>query len=54
MPGTALGIFWIDFMCKPAYKWLLQNPVLVLIIICAIYTYIGYQVLKSAYIAERY
>lgn len=54
MPGTALGIFWIDFLCKPAYKYLLHHPVIVLMLVCLIYGYIAYHVLKSTYIAERY
>jgi hypothetical protein len=54
MPGTALGIFWIDFLCKPAYKYLLHHPVLVILLICCVYGFIGYHVLKSAYLCERY
>lgn len=54
MPGTALGIFWIDFLCKPAFKYVLHHPVIVLMVVLLVYSYIGYQVLKSSYMAERY
>ena len=52
--GTGLGIFWIDFMCKPAYRVLLKHPELILIMIFLMYSYVAYKCLKSAYLADRY
>jgi hypothetical protein len=52
MPGTSIGIFWIDFMCKPAAKELLKDPLVTLLFVSAVYAYIGYQVLKSTYFAD--
>ena len=51
--GTGLGIFWIDFMCKPVYKVLLKHPVLILLLVFLVYSYVAYKCLKSAYLAER-
>ncbi len=53
MMGTGLGIFWVDFLCKPASKYLLKNPILILLMIFIIYSYVGYKCLKSAYLADR-
>jgi hypothetical protein len=52
MPGTAVGIFWIDQMCKPAVKQLLKDPLLTLLLVCLVYGYVGYKVLKSTYFAD--
>jgi len=54
MPGTAVGIFWIDSLCKPIMKKLLAHPEITLIIVCVIYAYVGYQALKSAYLSDNF
>jgi len=49
MPGTSLGIFWIDMMLKPILKGLLKSPELALLAVLAVYGCIAYRCLKSAY-----
>jgi len=49
MPGTSLGIFWIDMMLKPLFKGLLKSPELALLAVLAVYGCIAYRCLKSAY-----
>jgi len=51
--GASSGIFWIDSICKLAVKQLLHHPLLVLLIVCLIYGYVGYKVVKEAYLAEH-
>lgn len=53
MPGTSIGIFWIDYLCKPAFKSLLLNPEVVLLGIFFVYGCVAYRCLKSAYLADR-
>lgn len=53
--GTGLGIFWIDFLCRPFMKgFLLKHPELIIILVFLIYSYIAYKCLQSAYQADRY
>ena len=52
MPGTAVGIFWIDQMCKPAVKELLKDPLLTLFVVFLFYGFVGYKVLKSTYFVD--
>jgi len=49
MPGTSIGIFWIDLMCKPAFKELLHYPDLSMVALFLVYSCIAYRCLKSAY-----
>ncbi len=51
--GTGLGIFWIDFMCKPIFKGLMKEPTLALLCLFALYSFIAYTCLKSAYLSDR-
>jgi len=53
MPGTGVGIFWIDMMCKPCTKELLKHPLVLLIMVSLLYGFIAYMVLKSAYLTEN-
>ncbi len=53
MPGTGLGIFWIDFICKPAFKSVLLNPEIALLGVTLVYGCIAYRCLKSAYLSDR-
>ena len=53
MLGISSGVFWVDQLCKPAIKQLLHHPLLVLVLVCLIYGYVGYRVVKSAYLAEH-
>ncbi len=52
--GTGLGIFWIDFLCKPLYKALLKHPELAILLLFLMYSYVAYKCLQSAYLADRY
>lgn len=54
MPGTGLGIVWIDFVCKPFFKGLLKQPEFMVILVCLIYGYIAYKLVKSAYLSDRF
>ncbi|MBX9567735.1 MAG: hypothetical protein K2X77_02525 [Candidatus Obscuribacterales bacterium] len=51
--GTGLGIFWVDFMCKPFLKGLLKQPEFIVLLICLIYGYIAYKLVKTAYLSEN-
>ena len=50
--GTGLGIVWVDFMCKPFFKGLLKQPELFVLLICLIYGYIAYKLVKTAYLSD--
>lgn len=52
--GTGVGIFWIDFLCRPVSKALLKHPELIILLIFLIYSYVAYKCLQSAYQADRY
>lgn len=54
MPGTAIGIFWIDSICKPVMKEVLQHPIMTLLLVSLIYGYVGYQAVKSAYLSDNF
>lgn len=50
--GTGLGIFWIDWMCKPFLKGLMKQPELIVLLICLIYGYVAYKLVKTAYLSD--
>lgn len=54
MPGVTSGVFWIDSLCKPAVKQLLHHPLMVLLIVCLMYVYVAYRVVKAAYLADHH
>jgi hypothetical protein len=47
--GTGLGIFWIDWLMKPAFKAIMKCPELALLALILVYSCIAYRCLKSAY-----
>jgi hypothetical protein len=53
MIGASSGIFWIDSLCKPAVKQLLHHPLLALLLVCLVYGYVAYRVVKAAYLADH-
>jgi hypothetical protein len=53
MPGTGLGIFWVDFLCRPFFRGMLHQPELVVLFIFLIYGYIAYKLVKSAYLSDH-
>jgi hypothetical protein len=48
------GIFCVDFLFRPVYKFLLKHPILALLIIFMMYSYVAYKCLRSAYLADRF
>ncbi len=55
MPGTALGLFLIDFLVKPFARIYEKWPIAMLLVCLIIYGIIGYIVVKSVYLTdERY
>lgn len=49
MPGTSVGIFWIDIFCRPAMKGLLKSPELALALVFAVYACIAWRCVRSAW-----
>lgn len=54
MPGTAVGLFFIDFVFRPFAKIYEKMPLVMLLLIIILYSAIAYVVLKSAYIADQH
>ena len=54
MPGTAVGLFWIDVVMRPFAKIWEKDPILALIVCCMLYAVIGYIVLRSVYVADQH
>ena len=52
MPGTGVGIFWVDQLCKPAVKQLLKDPIVTLVVVCLLYSFVAYKVLKATYLSD--
>lgn len=52
MPGTAVGLIFIDFIVRPFAKIFEKMPLLILGILIVVYGIIAYIVLKSAYTAD--
>lgn len=52
MPGTSVGLFFIDFFMRPIAKILEKMPFLMIAVLIILYAVIAYVVLKSAYYAE--
>lgn len=53
MPGTAVGLFYIDFVARPFAKIFEKMPLIMFFVMVLLYGYIAYLVLKSAYKAEN-
>lgn len=53
MPGTAVGLFYIDFVARPFAKIFEKMPLLMFFVMVLLYGYIAYLVLRSAYKAEN-
>ena len=52
MPGTAVGLIFIDFVVRPFAKIFEKMPLLILVVLVVLYALIAYVVLKSAYQSE--
>ena len=53
MPGTALGLFLIDFLVKPFARIYEKWPLCMLLVCIIVYGIIGYIVIKSVYKSEE-
>ncbi len=53
MPGTAVGLFLIDFIVRPFAKIFEKMPLVTGLILMILYGFIAYIVIKSAYRAEQ-
>jgi hypothetical protein len=53
MPGTAVGLFIIDFVARPFAKIFEKMPAIMLLLMILLYGYIAYIVLKSAWNTEQ-
>lgn len=53
MPGTAVGLFLIDFVARPFAKIFEKMPAIMIFIMLLLYGYIAYIVLKSAWTGEK-
>ena len=54
MPGTACGLFMIDFVIRPFAKIFEKMPFLMIGLLILLYAVIGYVVLRSAYMADEH
>lgn len=52
MPGTAVGLFMIDFIFRPFAKIYEKMPLVMLLILLVLYGIIAYIVVRSSYFAE--
>jgi hypothetical protein len=52
MISTSVGIFWIDFLCRPAFKGIMKSPELCLVLVLLTYACIAYALVKSAYTSQ--
>jgi hypothetical protein len=52
MPGAAVGIFWVDSLFRPVVKNILNDPIVTLLIVCVVYGFVAYHVLKAAYLSD--
>lgn len=53
MPGTAVGLFLIDFVARPFAKIFEKMPIIMILIMFVLYGYIAYIVMKSAWNGEH-
>lgn len=53
MPGTAVGLFIIDFIARPFARVLEKWPDTIMVLLLVVYGIIGYIVWKSAYHADQ-
>jgi F0F1-type ATP synthase assembly protein I len=53
MPGTGVGLFFIDFLFRPFAKIMEKMPIVMIGFLILLYAGIAYVVLRSAYMAEE-
>lgn len=49
MPGTAVGLFMIDFIVRPFAKIYEKMPIVMLVLLLLLYGTIAYIVLRSSF-----
>lgn len=54
MPGTAVGLFLVDFIFRPFAKIYEKMPIVMLLLLLLLYGLVGYIVLKSVYVADQH
>lgn len=54
MPGTAVGLFLIDFVARPFAKIFEKMPIIMFLVMLVLYGYIAYIVYKSAFHPEKH
>lgn len=50
MPGTAVGLIFIDFIVRPFAKIMEKFPMMMIVFLILVYGLIAYFVLRSAYV----
>jgi len=53
MPGTAVGLFVIDFLVRPFAKIGEKMPIVMIGFILVLYALVAYAVVKSVYFADQ-
>ncbi len=53
MPGTAVGLFLVDFIFRPVAKIYEKMPIVALLLCLLLYAIVGYIVVKSVYFADQ-
>lgn len=53
MPGTAVGLIFIDFIVRPFAKIYEKMPVVMIGLLVLLYAVIAFMVLKSAYMVDE-
>ncbi len=53
MPGTAVGLFMIDFVARPFARIFEKWPEFMIILLLILYGCVGYSVIKSAFLADQ-
>lgn len=53
MPGTAVGLFLVDFIFRPFARIYEKMPIVMLLLLLLLYGLVGYIVLKSCYVADQ-
>lgn len=54
MPGTAVGLIFIDFIVRPFAKIFEKMPILMLGLLLLLYGVIAYFVLRSAFFVDEH
>jgi hypothetical protein len=53
MPGTAVGLFVIDFIARPFAKIFEKMPLIMFAVMVVLYGIVAYVVMRSAWQAEQ-